>query len=213
MPRIDDYLAAKKMAIEALSQEPFERIAGCSGFEAADENIFRIPFLDQIYRVGFPDFEFKDEAEKLPEIPIQEQVLILHYMMGKIPVRVTGEWIAYREIPGASFYFAAFVKRAIDPLKKVFGQDVSSLVKAAKQLNGKPIETGDAGFEFFVFPKTPIRIILWQGDDEFPSEANILFDKSVGDILSPEDAAWLAGMLVYRLISNKAKGSNGAEPP
>ena len=31
--------------------------------------------------------------------------------------------------------------------------------------------------------------------------ANILFDKNIGRILSPEDVAWLAGMVVYRLMA------------
>ncbi|MBW2591755.1 MAG: DUF3786 domain-containing protein, partial [Deltaproteobacteria bacterium] len=71
----------------------------------------------------------------------------------------------------------------------------------ALALKGTAIEPGDAGFEFSILPKTPMQLILWEGDDEFPAEANILFDKTAGEILSPEDAAWLAGMLVYRLIA------------
>jgi hypothetical protein len=47
----------------------------------------------------------------------------------------------------------------------------------------------------------PLQLVLYVGDEEFPAEANILFDHSVGEILSPEDIAWLAGMLVYRLIA------------
>ena len=64
-----------------------------------------------------------------------------------------------------------------------------------------PADTGDAGFDFTVFPKVPLRLILWQGDDEFPPDASILFDETAGDYLSPEDAAWLAGMVVYRLAA------------
>ena len=63
------------------------------------------------------------------------------------------------------------------------------------------MEEGDVGFLFRPFPKIPIRMILWQGDDEFPPEANILFDAGVAKILSAEDIAWLAGMVVYRLIA------------
>ncbi|MBW2011870.1 MAG: DUF3786 domain-containing protein, partial [Deltaproteobacteria bacterium] len=51
------------------------------------------------------------------------------------------------------------------------------------------------------FPKVPLQLILWAGDDEFAPEANILFDDTVSKILSPEDAAWLAGMIVYRLMA------------
>jgi hypothetical protein len=113
----------------------------------------------------------------------------------------TGNWIAYREIQGASFYFSAFVKRAIDPLKKTFGTNIQGLVKAAVKLGGQAIPAGDAGFEFRVLPRIPVQLILWEGDAEFPAEANILFDETIGDILSPEDVAWLSGMLVYRLMA------------
>ncbi|MEE8541956.1 MAG: DUF3786 domain-containing protein, partial [Desulfobacterales bacterium] len=57
-----------------------------------------------------------------------------------------------------------------------------------------------AGFEFNLFPRVPVQLIVWEGDDEFPAAANILFDQTVGAILSPEDIAWLAGMIVYRMI-------------
>ena len=114
---------------------------------------------------------------------------------------ITAQWVAYREIPGASFYFSAFVKRAIDPLKYVFGQNLAGLSKAAALLNGRPIEPGDVGFEFDVLPNIPLQLILYAADEEFPAEANILFDRTIGEILSPEDIAWLAGMLVYRLIA------------
>jgi hypothetical protein len=199
MARIDDYIHAKKIAGDILAAQPFEILAAKSGFEVSGASALKIPFLDRVYRLEYPSFEFKDDVDnKL--IPLQEQVLILHYMMGSISPS-TGKWIAYREIPGASFYFSAFVKRAIDPLKKVFGNNVAGLIKAADKLQGNRIDTGDAGFEFKLFPKISLRLILWAGDEEFPPEANILFEDNIGSIISPEDAAWLAGMIVYRLIA------------
>ena len=201
MPRIDDYINACKLAVEKLSQESFETIAERSGFEPSDSQSLHIPFLDRTYLVSTPLFEFKDRADSEKEIPIQEQVLILHYLMAAETPDLTGRWISYREIPGASFYFGAFVKRAVDPLKKVFGQNISGFSRAAEKLRARIIENGDAGFEFRVLPAVPLQLILWEGDDEFPAEANILFDETIGRILSPEDVAWLAGMVVYRLIA------------
>jgi hypothetical protein len=201
MARIDDYINARKIAIETLSEQEFKNISERSGFEVEDENCLRVPFLNRVFRVHFPDFEFSDQADADIEIPIQEQILILHYMLAPDAHPVAGQWVAYREIPGASFYFSAFIKRAIDPLKNVFGQNLNGLSKAAAILNGKPIELGDVGFEFDVLPNVPMQVILYAADEEFPAEANILFDRSIGEILSPEDIAWLAGMLVYRLMA------------
>jgi hypothetical protein len=201
MPRIDDYINARKIAIEELARLPFDIILKQTGFDSSSENIFRIPFLDRVYQVAYPQFEFKDPAPNDKDIPLQEQVLILHYMQaGQMPPP-TGQWISYREIPGAGFYFGAFVKRAVEPLKKVFGMNISGFSKAARQLNAAQIDTGDAAFQFKVLPAVGLQLIIWSGDDEFPAEANILFDQNIGKILSPEDVAWLAGMVVYRLMA------------
>jgi hypothetical protein len=201
MARVDDYLNAKKIAAEELGREECDEIGRRSGFCLIDKNTLRVPFLNRVYLVKWPGFEFADESSGSKEVPIQEQVLVLHYLMAKPVENPAEKWVSFREIPGASFYFSAFVKRAIDPLKKTFGKEVSGFVKAAGRLNGKVIDAGDAGFEFRILPRVSMQLIIWEGDEEFSPEANILFCDTIGDILSPEDVAWLAGMLVYRLMA------------
>ena len=201
MPRIDDYKTARQMAIERLVTESFDTIIQRTGFESVADDKVRVPFLNRAYRIGFPELTFEDEEDSQKEVPIQEQILILHYMLSPAPSPLTDNWISYREIPGASFYYSSFVKRAIDPLKKVFGQNIDDFIRAGDILGGETIDTGDAGYEFRLFPNIPVRLILWAGDEEFPAEANMVFDENIGSMLSSEDIAWLAGMLVYRLIA------------
>ncbi len=200
MPRIDDYIAACALARERLAAEPYEFLQLRSGYESEEGKALRIPFLDRVFRLGYPDFQFQDLTTPGKEVPIQEQILILHYLLAGRPEHSPGDWVAYREIPGAAFYYAAFLKRAVEPLKKAFGRNIAGLKHAAARLDGVAVEFGDAGFDFRVFPKVPVRLILHAGDDEFPAEATILFDRSIERMLSPEDIAWLAGMVVYRLI-------------
>jgi len=201
MPRIDDYLSARQLAREKLAAEPYELLLSRSGFEPAQGQSFRIPFLNRTYRLAYPRFEFTDMAAPDKDVPLQEQIIILHYLSADSRGMLSGDWVAYRELPGATFYFSAFAKRALEPLKKVFGQNLAGFRAAAARLHGVPVEFGDAADEFQVLPKVPIRLILHSGDEEFPAEANILFDRNIGRQLSPEDIAWLAGMLVYRLIA------------
>ncbi len=200
MARIDDYQQARDLAAEELAKEELGAIAQRAGFETEDAATMRASFLDRVYRITYPQFKFEDAVQPDAQVPLQEQVLILHYLQGCRPL-LHKKWVAYREIPGAGFYFGAFVKRAVDPLKKVFGQNLDALQQAATKLNGIPIETGSTGFQFNVLPYAPIQLIVWEGDEEFPAEANILFDGSVGNYLSPEDAAWLASLTVYRLMA------------
>lgn len=201
MARIDDYINARELAVQKLKTEAFHELIQRSGFEAPDGSIIRVPFLDRTYRIEYPDFSFTDESDDKKEIPVQEQVLILHYLMADRFREPSGRWVSYREIPGASFYFSAFLKRAVDPLKKVFGENVPGFITASNRLYGRKVETGDAGFEFNVFPRIPMCINLWKGDEEFPAEVTVLFDESIEDMLPSEDIAWMASMHVYRLIA------------
>jgi Domain of unknown function (DUF3786) len=201
MPRIDDYKKARKLAIEKLANDSFDTVLQRTGFESVATDQFRVAFLDRVYRIGFPELQFADEADSQKEVPIQEQILILHYMLSSTTAPVSDNWISYREIPGASFYYSAFVRRALEPLKQVFGHNGDGLLEAAKTLRGRIIDSGDAACEFGLFPHVVLRLILWVADDEFPAEANMVFNENIKEILSPEDIAWLAGMLVYRLIA------------
>ena len=200
MARIDDFQQARDLTAEELAKQEITEISRRSGFETEGEKHLRAPFLDRVYTISYPDFAFSDASDPSAEVPLQEQVLMLHYLLGCQP-RLTGRWVAYREIPGAGFYYGAFVKRAIDPLKKVFGQNVAGLKRAAAKLNATPLDTGEAAFQLHILPYAPIQVILWEGDEEFPAEANVLFDASVGDYLSPEDAAWLGSLPVYRMMA------------
>jgi hypothetical protein len=200
MARIDDFQQARDLAAQELAKQELTEISRRSGYEKDGEDVLKVPFLDRQYNVSYPEFTFTDASDASAEVPLQEQVLLLHYLVGCQP-RLTGQWVAYREIPGAGFYYGAFVKRAIDPLKKVFGQNVEGLKRAAAKLNATALETGQAAFRLDVLPYAPIQVILWEGDDEFPAEANVLFDASVGDYLSPEDAAWLGSLPVYRMLA------------
>jgi pyruvate,orthophosphate dikinase len=73
--------------------------------------------------------------------------------------------------------------------------------EAATALGGQAIAAGDAGFELRVLPQVAVQLILWEGDEEFGAEANILFNPGIQGRLSPEDIAWLAGMVVYRMMA------------
>ncbi len=201
MARIDDYIQAKALAVKSLSHTDIAQVAQRAGYKSIEEKAGTVAFLNREYRIDFENFEFRDTEDESKEVPIQEQVLILHYLDAESFPEPSGKWVSYREIPGATFYHASFLKRAVIPLKKVFGSNVEGLKKAAGKLEGRPVDSGDASFEFRPFPRVPVRMTVWQGDEEFEPEANIVFDETVGKMLAPEDIAWMAGMVVYRLMA------------
>jgi hypothetical protein len=200
MARIDEYQKARELAVKALEQEPKEAIARRTGLEL-EGGRFNICFLGKEYKISYPDFVFEELNDPQQEVPLQQQILVLHYLQAKEQRPLQGKWVSFREIPGASFYIGPYMKRNTEPLKKVFGYDPQGFSKAAAKLEMKPVKVGDVGGELEILPGVPVQIVLWQGDDEFPPEASILYDESIRHIFCPEDIAWLGGMLVYKLIA------------
>ena len=59
---------------------------------------------------------------------------------------------------------------------------------------------GDVSFILKAFPFIPLQYVLWEGDDEFPPSAQLLFDASVDHYLSLEDIVVLGQITTGRLI-------------
>ncbi|UCF84874.1 MAG: DUF3786 domain-containing protein [Desulfobacteraceae bacterium] len=209
MPRIDDYKKAVELGKKELQDKNPKRIGGLSGaeFETGSNGnaVLTMDFLNRKVSITWPDLKiaFRDSGE---ELPIQQQVLLLHYLNGSKGLLVTGEWIAYQEVPDGKFYLDAFLRRAKHPMVQGFGNQPELLVNLATEVYGaRPLDQGDLSVIVQALPMVPVALILWKGDEEFPPEGTILFDRSISDILSAEDIAWLAGMIIYPLLG-MAKG-------
>jgi hypothetical protein len=140
------------------------------------------------------------------ELGLTDQVLILHYLVKADGRPVTGEWIAYREIPGAQAYHPVFHKRAMAPLISGFGKRPELLLELTRGLPASPGQGADAAVIIQALPRVPLMIQVWSADEDFEAEAGVLLDRSIPGYLSAEDVAWLAGTVVYPLVG-RAKGA------
>jgi len=210
MPRVDDYYTAADLSRDDLRKRETEQVAKAAGAELVKERTgemrLDIDFLGRSCTAAWSDLVFRDRQSGKDLTP-QEQVLILHYLAGAQGNVLTGKWISYQEIPDGRFYMDAFVRRAKNPLVGTFGSKTELLRDLALSAYGaSPFDHGDVSVLFHAFPYVPVVFIIWEGDDEFPPDGNILFDESVSQVLSAEDAAWLAGMAVYPLIGRAKSG-------
>ncbi len=205
MPRIDDYNQALDLGIKTLLESDPEFIAGVSGSdfhaEGEENQYLCLKFLNNNIHISWPDMIFT-AANSKTEIPIQQKILMVHYLNGtRNGTKLSGEWIGFQEIPDGRFYLDAFNKRAKIPLINGFGNQPEKLQKlGAMAYDAQPFDHGDQSVLVRAFPLVPLALIIWKGDDEFPPDGNILFDRSISNILSAEDVAWLSGMVVYPLI-------------
>ena len=50
-------------------------------------------------------------------------------------------------------------------------------------------------------PRVPVYLLFWDGDDEIPASANLLFDTSVPAYLETEQMAMLGELVTDRIVS------------
>ena len=175
-------------------------LAKVAGAEFSPEGGLIVPFLGTNYIVQIhPQTDIRKENSS-EEVPLPDRILIAHYLLGASGKKRTGKLITFRHIPDGQFYFEAFQKRARDPFLNFYGNNGKLFVKCATMMGASPVENGDFGMEFAVFPHICVQLVLWRGDEEFPPDATILFDESIQRNLSAEDIAVMSGCLVYRLI-------------
>lgn len=159
---------------------------------------FTLAFLGQQYLIHYPDGSLMDAAQVEPYV----QILLLHYLSNASGDPLTGKMITFKELPGGSIYRDPFNSRSIRPLLQRFGNCPQQLVAAAFPLGGEQIELGDAAVRLAVFPRIPMTLALWQGDEDIPANGTILFDSSAQTYLPTEDYAVMAQLVVQRLIAS-----------
>jgi hypothetical protein len=204
MARSEDYQKALDLAKGELTRADPKEVSESSGarFQADSQGNLSmvLRFLGKEVRVSWPALDITVEGTR-EGIPIQQQIILLHYLKGVLGVEPAQKWIAYQEIPDGKFYLDAFLRRAKNPMVQGFGENPERLVQLATEVyDARPSNQGDQSVVVSALPRVPVALLLWRGDDEFSPEGNILFDESIQHIFSAEDVAWLAGMIIYPLI-------------
>ena len=74
------------------------------------------------------------------------------------------------------------------------------LPAAAETVGGVKIDVGDCGYAFQVLPRVQLAIVYWLGDEEFPPQAQVLFDAAASHYLPVDGLALLGSDLVRRLL-------------
>ncbi len=204
MPRIDDYKAAIALAAAELQQINPKRLENRTRFEYFFGRRPGRP-VGALFRPEPPGQLARGQrapAEGGGEIPLTEQILILHYLNRCTGEPLSGRSIDFREVPEAGLLLVRLCLPGQEAAPgNLWAVTLELYLKVARSLGGEPQDLGDAAARFLAFPLVPVTHVLWGGDEEFPPEANILFDATISQHLSTEDIAALAGASVYRLMA------------
>lgn len=167
----------------------------------SDKQQFIVPFLNEDFIVDCQKQTIHKQADGM--VPgIGASILILHYLtFFQNKKEPANKWVSLKEIPnGGLLFYPAFHKASITSLIKAFGHQPLLLLECASRLGGQPSRFGDASAAFNVFPKIPLCVVVWEGDEEISANATVLFDPSIEHFLHIESVIGLGGHLVNELI-------------
>lgn len=159
----------------------------------------QLAMLGEEYVVRWPEVTAQLATDGSPALP-DLQVLLLTYLRNADGTRPTGSWLSFRELPDGGFYHRAFQGYAPDRLAERFGDDLEAFCKAAERTGGRREPMGDASYGFRALPQVWLAAVLWQGDDEFPASARMLFDKTCSRYLATDLLATLGRWIVVRML-------------
>jgi hypothetical protein len=183
--RLDPQPAADRAAVRFSSKGP-------------ETGVFHVSFFGAQYLIHWPAGQVL-RADDRAEADVATRILLLHYLLTAEGVPLASQWIAFRNLPGGMGYEPAFQQRASLRLAHAFGQRPQIFETAARELGGEPLDFGDMSFLFRILPRIWMAVVLYAADEEFPANANVLFDAAARHYLPTEDLAILGGMLAGRL--------------
>jgi hypothetical protein len=170
-----------------------------SGCEQDGDSDFRLTFFWQEYVISGKDFTVRRAATG-EACSSFTQSLILTYLATADGTTPSSRWVGFRELPDGMFYVQAFQGYTGARLVRELQGGLAGFRRAAEAVGGRPLEIGDAGYVFAVFPRVHLALVYWQGDEEFPSQARVLFEDSAARYMPTDGLAILGSQLVGRLL-------------
>jgi len=123
------------------------------------------------------------------------QLSSINYLIGAKDIPLAGQWMSEKQFPTGSIFFRGPHEMPTRKLEQSFGQDPDAFSTASLASGGKKGEGGNLAYEFLVFPKIPVKIILWLADEEFPARVAYLFDRTA-NIHLQLDAIYAVGKVM-----------------
>ena len=161
---------------------------------------FTVRLLGRDFAIAHPDYAIRAlDGGVVPPLPTQ--TFLLRYLLESKDVAWNGEWKTFREMPWGEMYIKPYTGRVLTRAAFTFGTRVAAFRKAAEAMGALPLPTGDAGYQFDLIGGYQMRILVWEGDDEFPPNAQVLYSDNFADGFAAEDRVVAGDILISTIKS------------
>ena len=203
------------MEVENHKEEvPFEHYVGLFAdldpHEAAlrtgttfDGEAFTVRLVGTDYRITWPNYSITSAEEGAIALQVlPAQTFLLRWLLEGKNVIGSGEFKTFREMPWGELYIQPFTGRCLTRAAWTFGTRVAAFSAAMEKLGARKVPPGDAGYELELLPGFTMQLLVWEGDDEFPPNSQILYSDNFKDGLAPEDRVVAGDILISVVKSN-----------
>ena len=182
------FLSIDKAAL--LQRLPFLKI---------ENDLMYVPYFNQVVSIRLQDgvMEPPEAWERLSLMDEMNVYTLLWY--SKDGATQKDDWVSFEQLKDARPFGPAFRKGNLAPFAATFSGNADRLEQALTSFGGNILPTGDVGYQIDVFPCIPMQVLFWEGDDEFPSQCNLLFDRSATDFIHVESIVSIASEALKHL--------------
>ena len=160
-----------------------------------DGKEFYVNLLGETYAIAHPVYAIRAVAgDRLPPLPTQ--TFLLRYLLEGKTVVANGNWLTFREMPWGELYIKPYTGRVLTRAAFTFGTRVAAFKKAAEAMGAEAVSHGDAGYRFRLIGEYEMQILVWEGDDEFPPNAQVLYSDNFADGFAAEDRVVAGDILI-----------------
>ena len=165
-----------------------------------DGKEFYVNLLGREYAVSHPEYAIRAvDGGKLPPLPVQ--TFLLRYLLESRDVLWLGSWKTFREMPWGEMYMKPYSGRVLSRAAFTFGFKLGAFRAACEKLGAEPVKHGDAGYEFTLVGGYRMRLLMWEGDDEFPPNAQVLYSDNFAEGFAAEDRVVAGDILISTVRS------------
>ena len=165
-----------------------------------DGKEFTLKLLGREFAICHPDYSIRAlDGGNLPPLPTQ--TFLLRYLLESKDVMWSGAWKTFREMPWGEMYIKPYTGRVLTRAAFTFGFRVAAFRAACEKMGATPVKHGDAGYQFDLIGGYKMQILVWEGDDEFPPNAQVLYSDNFADGFAAEDRVVSGDILISTIRS------------
>ena len=166
-----------------------------------DGKDFYVNLLGREYAISHPDYALRPlDGGALPPLPVQ--TFLLRYLQESKASAWAGAWKTFREMPWGEMYIKPYTGRVLTRAAFTFGTRLAAFKAAAEKMGAMAVPHGDAGYEFSLIGDFKMRILVWEGDDEFPPNAQVLYSDNFATGFAAEDRVVAGDILISAIRGN-----------